>query len=363
MQVTAGRFLKTKRVLKVKANDSLASALAQLRSSHDAVFVLEKDRLLGIISPYHVLYRSRFPAGTKVKNCLFHPPVLKTSTPLTKVAKLMVDSKVYYLPVVDNQGKLLGIVSYRRLLEWLKSQKDLSSFSKLLRPKKIVTVREGITVGQARTLMKPGGTARLMVVNEEDKLIGILTRFDLREALAKPQVSQKFLSRVGNKSRVSRQLIRPYVRKEVVTIKRSGSLKQVLKLMLGKEIGSVVIVNNQHQPIGIISTKDWLISLAEFKDSQASQLIVSLPDKFGDQAELVKIARNKLNQLERKVQIIKFTVQLKLEFNRKNKISRYQVLVTVKVAGKPTVASQVKGYNWKKVTREALSKVEAQVLG
>lgn len=361
MVITAGRFLKIKGILKAEINDSLASALAQLRSSHDAVFVLEKDRLLGIINPYHVLYRSRFPARTKVKNCLFHPPKIKISTPLTKVAKLMVDSKVYYLPVVDDKGKMLGIVSYRRLLEWLKSKKDLSSFSKLLRPKKLVTIEENLTIGQARTLMKPGGTSRLMVINKVNKLIGILTRFDLREALAEPQMSQKFLSRVGNKLKVSRQPIKPYVKKEVVTIKRSTPLKQVLRLMLNKEIGSVAIVNDQHQPIGIISTKDWLTSLAEFEDSQISRLIVSLPNEFGDQAELTRLVQNKLNQLEKKIKIIKFTVQVKLEFNRKGKVSRYQVLVTAKPAGKLAVASQVKGYDWRKVVREALSKVEVQI--
>src|SRR3989339_2131895 len=178
MSLNAKDLAKTEGVLTARPEDSLASALGKIHSSHDAVFVTEKGQLMGVISPYHVLYRGHFPAAAKVKNCLFLAPKLKPETKIDQIARLMLGAKVYFLPVVTDSGKWLGVVSYRRLL------RQLTGFK--VKPKPLVKIKDNITISQARNLMKSSGVSRLIVVTGNDRLSGILTRYDLSKSLGLP---------------------------------------------------------------------------------------------------------------------------------------------------------------------------------
>lgn len=235
----AADVLKTEDVLTAKPDDSLASALSKMHSSHDAVFVFNKNKLLGVVSHYHVLYRSYFPAATKVKNCLFSPPKLKPETRADKIARLMLEAKVYFLPVVTENGKWLGVVSYRRLLQHLTGFK--------VKPKPLVKIKNNITISQARNLMKSSGVSRLIVVTGNDRLSGILTRYDLSKTLGLPPSTP----------------VKNYIKHDVATFKPTDNIDSATKLMLDKRIGSLVMINQSYQPIGLLSVRDCLEALAK----------------------------------------------------------------------------------------------------
>lgn len=239
MALTAQELLKTDNLLTAKPDSSLASALAQIHSSHDAVFVPVKGRLLGVVSPYYVLYRSYFPATTKVKNCLFSPPKLKPETKIDKIARLMLEAKVYFLPVITAKGKWLGVVSYRRLL------RHLTGFK--VKPKPLVKIKNNLTISQARNLMKSSGVSRLIVVTGSDRLSGILTRYDLSKALGLPPSTPA----------------KAYIKHDVATFKPTDNIDSAIKLMLDKKIGSLVMIGQNYQPIGLLSVRDCLAALAK----------------------------------------------------------------------------------------------------
>lgn len=236
--MTAADLIKTEKILTAAPDASLASALNQTHSSHDAVFVVEKNRLLGVISVYQVLYRGHKPAGTKVKNCLFLAPKLKPETRLDQIARLMLESKTYFLPVVTAGGKWLGIVSYRRLLRQLTGLK--------VQPKPVTVCRENLTLGQARNLMKKSGFSRLVVVNQSGRLSGILTRSDLNQTLSLPPQTP----------------VKAYIKRSVTTFRLQDDPIAVVHQMLERNIGSAVMVNQNFQPIGILSVRDCLAALA-----------------------------------------------------------------------------------------------------
>lgn len=244
MVLTAKDLVKTEDILLAGPEDSLTSALGKMSSSHDAVFVAQKKQLLGIISPYHVLNRGHKPAGTKVKNCLFLAPKLKPETKIDQIARLMLEAKVYFLPVVTNINKWLGIVSYRQLLRQLKGLK--------INPKAVTTCRENISFDQARNLIKKSGHARLIVVSPSGRLAGILTRSDL--------------SRVINP--LPGTPAKPYIKRSVFTFRPQDNPDAVVAQILNKKIGSAVMVNNNFQPVGILSIRDCLETIARPKTNQ-----------------------------------------------------------------------------------------------
>ncbi len=252
MVLTALELYKTDGVLTARPEDSLAKALSKMHSSHDAVFVSEKNQLLGIISPYHVLYRKHYPAAAKAKNCLFLAPKLKPDTKPDKIARLMIEAKVYFLPVVTPTGKWLGVISYRRVLRRLKDEFGQMPVKNWLKPNPLVKIKAGATISQARNLMKQSGVSRLVITNNQNHLAGIVTRYDLGASIDQPPQA----------------IIDTYIKRDVATISPDDKIDVAITTMLDKRIGSLVIVNSQNQPVGVLSIRDCLEAIANPKPAK-----------------------------------------------------------------------------------------------
>lgn len=360
-KISAQHLLKTDNILTVSPNASLSQALARLRSSHDAVFVTDGKKLLGLISPYHTLYHANTPAQTKVKHCLFSPPKLRPYTRLPEIARQMVESKVYYLPVFDEGDHFLGIVTKGRLLEALRQHPQPGSFfADLFKSKQLTLVKETTTLGEARNLMKKSGVSRLIVINGTDVLKGILTRYDLRQAFSTPRSSQKFLSRFGNKMRSSSQEIRPYIKKHIITARPGDSFPKTLSLLIENNIGSVVLVSPGFKPIGIISVRDILRILAAHVQPFVGKLQIS-GDALPKSALALQLLRQSFTRLHKKDHRLNLDALIKIEKNAAGAPSRYSIRLTAKHLHIPRANAKITSPDWQVALRQAIKKIEAQL--
>jgi CBS domain-containing protein len=107
----------------VEAN--VADAIRKMLDFHvGAVAVVDSEkRVAGIFTERDVLRKfslsGRDPAKTPVRELMTTPVELATSQTGPGEALLtMVERHFRHLPVTDNNGKLLGMLSIRNLLEW-----------------------------------------------------------------------------------------------------------------------------------------------------------------------------------------------------------------------------------------------------
>jgi acetoin utilization protein AcuB len=115
-------------------------------------------------------------------------------TPMLKARVIMKEKKIRCLPVVNNKGKLVGIVTDRDLkaaspsqatsldvyeLNYLISTIDVRS----LMTKDVVFVRPDEAVEFAAILMLENKISSLPVINNMDSLAGIITQTDIFKAL------------------------------------------------------------------------------------------------------------------------------------------------------------------------------------
>lgn len=101
-------------------------------------------------------------------------------TPSDDVAALLVDHDISGVPVVDGDERVIGVISRTDLL----IRDHLTARDVMTEP--AVTVHADQTVTEAARLITRRGVTRLPVVDEEDRLVGIVTRRDLLRVFLRP---------------------------------------------------------------------------------------------------------------------------------------------------------------------------------
>lgn len=128
-----------------------------------------------------------------VQDRMSRPAVtIDVHTSFTDALKLMRERQFRRLPVVNQKGKLVGIVSERDLLHAAPS--DASSLSiwevqyllvklkiKEIMTKKVVTTTPDAPVEDAARLMVANKIGGLPVVDKEDRVVGVITETDIFE--------------------------------------------------------------------------------------------------------------------------------------------------------------------------------------
>lgn len=111
-------------------------------------------------------------------------PVTLPITAKVKDAKdNMREHSIGGIPIVDENGKLLGIVTNRDL----RFEKNNSRpITEVMTSQKLVTVAEGTSMEEAEEILQENKIEKLPVVNNEYKLVGLITFRDITKVSQKP---------------------------------------------------------------------------------------------------------------------------------------------------------------------------------
>ena len=124
------------------------------------------------------------------------PVTVRPDTPLKDVLSCMDKYQISGVPVTEDDGKLLGILTNRDLrftdnLEMKASQ--------LMTKDNLVTVKEGISLEEAKRKLHENRIEKLLVVNDDYYLRGLITYKDMMKSITYPSASkdEKGRLRVG----------------------------------------------------------------------------------------------------------------------------------------------------------------------
>ncbi|WP_283639807.1 IMP dehydrogenase [Mesonia mobilis] len=111
-------------------------------------------------------------------------PVTLPITAKVKDAKAsMAEHSIGGIPIVDEEGKLLGIVTNRDL----RFEKNVNRpISEVMTSENLVTVAEGTSLDDAEDILQANKIEKLPVVNKENKLVGLITFRDITKLTQKP---------------------------------------------------------------------------------------------------------------------------------------------------------------------------------
>ena len=129
---------------------------------------------------------------TRVYEIMSSPPVtIHKGESIEAAAKKMYDSGVGSVLVVDDEGRLAGIITRRDLILLL-----ASGIARRNPPverymvESVITIREEDTADDALQRMREAGVRHLAVVDGEGRPIGVVSMFDILMLLARVCIEQ-----------------------------------------------------------------------------------------------------------------------------------------------------------------------------
>ncbi len=152
--------------------------------------------------------------GNKASN-IMNTSVISISPQATlkEVVEILADNKISGLPVVDSANKVVGVITETDIVDfatklhvvpligtsgWISPYLDVTEMTKFKRgftllantkvekvmSRKPITVSEDLQIHEIANLMKKKSVNRILVVDNEGKIVGIIARADLVNFLA-----------------------------------------------------------------------------------------------------------------------------------------------------------------------------------
>ncbi|HAD28734.1 MAG TPA: IMP dehydrogenase [Rhodobacteraceae bacterium] len=138
----------------------------------------------------------RFESGI-----VYNPVTLSPTQTLGDAKALQTKYRVTGFPVVDEKGRLLGIVTNRDMRF---ASADETPVSKMMTGKNLAVLREPADLAEAKSMMHARRIEKLLVVDQQNKLTGLLTIKDIEQSVLNPDACKdtKGRLRVGAASTV-----------------------------------------------------------------------------------------------------------------------------------------------------------------
>jgi IMP dehydrogenase len=118
---------------------------------------------------------------------ILDPVTLGADATVREAQHIMREYRIGGIPVIDADGKLLGIITNRDL----RFQKALDvQVEKIMTKDNLITAPEGITLDKAENILKQYKIEKLPIVNKKGKLTGLITFKDIQKKKNKPNACQ-----------------------------------------------------------------------------------------------------------------------------------------------------------------------------
>ncbi len=211
------------------------------------------------------------PTKAKVRDVYKPAPVIKPDEDLSKAAKLMIEVDLRSLPVGESKAEIIGVVNDMAVLERVAQEKFGKGKVEEYMTKDVITLKPSDTVAKALAVMRDHAISRIPIVNDEGKLEGLVTLHDLIIRFIKPRFRAQAGEVAGEKiPPFSMPPLRDVmIRGGVITILPDATVREAVATMKDNDIDGLVVVNEDNKVVGILTVKDLLLPISKMTEKEA----------------------------------------------------------------------------------------------
>ena len=185
-------FLPAQAQLETKVSKNISLKIPLVSAAMDTVteaamaIALAENGGIGIIHKNNTIEDQALEIKTVKKyesGVVRDPTTIRSTKTIDELMKLTNELSISGMPVVDD-GKLMGIVTRRDF----RYAEELSALvSSIMTPReKLITVKEGFDQDDVKKLMYNNRIEKILVINEEDSLTGLVTMKDIDKSAEHP---------------------------------------------------------------------------------------------------------------------------------------------------------------------------------
>ncbi|MGE0770214.1 MAG: IMP dehydrogenase [Cyclobacteriaceae bacterium] len=181
---------------KIKLNIPIVSAAMDTVTETELAIAIALEGGLGFIHK-NMKIEEQAAQVRKVKRSqsglILDPVTLQVNSTLRDAETIMREYKIGGIPVVDQNNKLLGIITNRDL----RFQRDMEiPVERIMTKENLITAPEGINLEKAEVILQKYKIEKLPIVNKKGKLTGLITFKDIQKKKNKPFACQDEFGRL-----------------------------------------------------------------------------------------------------------------------------------------------------------------------
>ncbi|UCG80926.1 MAG: CBS domain-containing protein, partial [Desulfobacterales bacterium] len=239
----------TPNVINVSPTTSVSEAIRTMRSKNiSCIVVLEENKPIGIFTERNVvqvLAERRADFDDREIRELMSSPVLTANkhTELYAAYNLLVTHKIRRLVVVDDENHAIGVVTQSNLIEYL-------GYEYFVEVKKVSEVMTKVlfTISKDMTVSQAlSDMAReslsCLVIAQDDRPVGILTERDVARLLV-------------DRGHIWEMKVEEVMSSPVHTLSRQTPVHEAARIMQQKKIRRVVVVDEDGKIVGLTTQSD-----------------------------------------------------------------------------------------------------------
>jgi len=180
----------------ITLNIPIVSAAMDTVTEADLAIALAQEGAIGIIHK-NMSIEQQAAQVRKVKRSesgmIIDPVTLLDHQTLGDAQRMMREFKIGGIPVIDADGKLVGILTNRDL----RFQKQTTRpVAEIMTKSNLITAKEGISMEEAESILQEHKIEKLPIVDKNNTLIGLITYKDILKRKSHPNASKDPLGRL-----------------------------------------------------------------------------------------------------------------------------------------------------------------------
>jgi IMP dehydrogenase len=195
-------ILPSDAVMTTRLTKEISLNIPILSSAMDTVTEADMAILMAQIGGIGVLHRNltleqQVAAVRQVKRfesgMIVNPITINPDAPLSEATALMAANGISGIPVVENGGKLVGILTNRDVRFAANPSQPIRE---LMTADNLATVRPGVDLDEARKLLHQRRIEKLLVVDDAYRCVGLITVKDMEKAVTYPNATKDSTGRL-----------------------------------------------------------------------------------------------------------------------------------------------------------------------
>ena len=295
--------------------DAILSEALSLMSEHDIdeLPVIEKNRLIGMLTYQDIAKRRNVPFTTKVENLIRFPPRITPEQNLIEICDTLLSAGYHGVPITQN-ANLQGLISRTEIIRALTEVEEVTQLnvSEIMTPTPMC-ISENDSILLAKNLIETLEELSVPVVNNNQYVTGIIGLKEITDVFLKRSVKGKQdWARTKAPVELSvKSIMNPNPR----LFNSSDILESILKAMVKEKLNTAIITEPVyeknstiiigHRPVGIITVGDIIEFVAKMKTRKEIYIqITGLDEKEPNIYEgLYKLVERNLSRIAKMVNI------------------------------------------------------------